>query len=70
MHKLHIFFYGERILLGTNQVSIFENYLQNVQDSAFFIITRKKHNLFIIKVFTLSFKRCIVLPVIFDTQSF
>ena len=39
MHKLHIFFYGERILLGTNQDSIFKNYLQNVQDSAFFIIT-------------------------------
>ena len=39
MHKLHIFFYGERILLGTNQDSILENYLQNVQDSAFFIIT-------------------------------
>ena len=39
MYKLHIFFYGERTLLGTNQDSIFENYLQNVQDSAFFIIT-------------------------------
>lgn len=39
MHKLHIFFYGERTLLATNRDSIFENYLQNVQDSAFFIIT-------------------------------
>ena len=39
MHKLHIFFYGERTLLGTSRDSIFENYLQNVQDSAFFIIT-------------------------------